>query len=1046
MVIRTSYKPSLFFPRILFLFVLLFASISISAPVRHIIEFGGARGSHFVPEQLEVVIGDTIEWKGDMAAYKLASTSVPPGADPFGPITTGNTFSYIIRIPGDYQYKSVIYVSLGMVGRIKADTIHNGLSNEGREFYLAMLYPNYNTSKNPFFGVYAMINSYYQNEVSISYYDELGRELPAKTYRLGAKSSIKVPLDTAAMKIDLSQDMPFYKSCHITSKRPITVEYLSVGPCSGGSYLALPVLTLGKQYVAASYNDNPGEGAISNHNNSGGAFIVVGTVDGTLVQITPATTTTFNHTGAIHGFGSANIPVPYNISLNKGQTYLVRSSGDDNENDMSGSIIEATNPIAVISGHENAYLGAADPYTIEERDFMIEQMIPYEYWDSLGYISIPLAEPTAPAEVGNGDAYRIYTFNNSITNLHQRIGSGGNDFSISRFHFAEKLNVTGPTETYSTDGKKISVIQYDQRSQSTGKPWPAPSMMNVVPRSRWKKFYSFNVLDNGNVWQISDAPYINVISDNLAEIKISINGGVPTGLTALTKLQTYSSFSGSDNGLTGTQYKLSVPVLNPSAPYYLTSQYPFMVYFYEMRNAATTSLGSNTPPNVPHEYATAAGMQLNTGAEPQFRITIDSTTKCSRWHICVRDISQSGGGIRAAMLVDDPDGVYFEPGAKLQNVSLDTNALGYEMGEYHPRIEGSQEFCFDVKVDNTLAPAVAPVAVIDNNGNAAYFKLQYKAPTLMLATDPPTPNRADSIVFPVNSVGQEICTTFVVKNTASVGGKSVRILQVSLNNGGAFVISQLSHLPPFDIAPNDSLTVKLCYFASDTLRHRDSLRIQTDCSAFSISLDAHGQTGLILAEDMDFGYVGLTKEACKEITVRNVGSLAFKITSLKLSDTKNFEMAALTLAQLPLSIKAGGTATVKVCFHPKVEGPYSEQLTFTTDLGGTFATSIKNFSYLSGTGALISAVRMQEQISAVPLEIHPNPASGNSIIVTFPKVLLRKGLLSISDVLGREVYKKDILANTPQVEIPIEKLPVGMYYVLLSSEDGVMSQKLKVVR
>ena len=89
-----------------------------------------------------------------------------------------------------------------------------------------------------------------------------------------------------------------------------------------------------------------------------------------------------------------------------------------------------------------------------------------------------------------------------------------------------------------------------------------------------RQFFSYNVLDNGNVWQVSDMPYMNVISAHLKDVKISVNGAPPSALTGLTKLQTYTGISGSDNELTGTQYKLSSPILNPSAPYYLTSQYP----------------------------------------------------------------------------------------------------------------------------------------------------------------------------------------------------------------------------------------------------------------------------------------------------------------------------------------------------------------------------------------------------------------------------------------------------------------------------------------
>src|SRR5207244_501464 len=126
-------------------------------------------------------------------------------------------------------------------------------------------------------------------------------------------------------------------------------------------------------------------------------------------------------------------------------------------------------------------------------------------------------------------------------------------------------------------------------------------------------------------------------------------------------------------------------------------------------------------------------------------IKIDSTAKCTSWHICVRDTSKTDPGIRAVMLIDDPDGVYFEPGAKALNVNFDTTASGYERGELHPRTNPLVDYCFDVNVSNALSAATAPIAVIDNRGNALYFKLDYKSPAIALATVPPSA-RADSIV------------------------------------------------------------------------------------------------------------------------------------------------------------------------------------------------------------------------------------------------------------------------------------------------------------
>src|ERR1051325_9087188 len=89
-------------------------------------------------------------------------------------------------------------------------------------------------------------------------------------------------------------------------------------------------------------------------------------------------------------------------------------SGEDD--DISGSLVQANKPIAVLAGHENAALGGVSNRHMEGRDFMIEQMIPCEFWDTTGYVSIPLRD-SQPADEGLfdgvGENYRTYSCENS---------------------------------------------------------------------------------------------------------------------------------------------------------------------------------------------------------------------------------------------------------------------------------------------------------------------------------------------------------------------------------------------------------------------------------------------------------------------------------------------------------------------------------------------------------------------------------------------------------------------------------------------------------
>src|SRR5438105_6786931 len=95
----------------LFAFIcLLFTSESFAA-AKHVIHFGSNFGHYYSPENLQVLVGDTVQWIGgggseDFSKYDLDSVSFPDGAAPFPHITQGNTFNYVITAAGEYDYQS----------------------------------------------------------------------------------------------------------------------------------------------------------------------------------------------------------------------------------------------------------------------------------------------------------------------------------------------------------------------------------------------------------------------------------------------------------------------------------------------------------------------------------------------------------------------------------------------------------------------------------------------------------------------------------------------------------------------------------------------------------------------------------------------------------------------------------------------------------------------------------------------------------------------------------------------------------------------------
>ncbi len=1055
-----------FTPKTLFVTLFFFAAARIvfaTPATTHFVDFGGTHGHYYSPGSLTFEIGDTIIFRGDFSIYSLESVAVPAGAQPFGPITTGSSFIYVVSIPGTYTYQNKLYASVGMKGSFTGIVLpHGSLTNEGREFYLGFLYPSYNkvsVATKDGTEVSALVTTFYDNVITVSYFDESGNEKPGAPIILPARTTSEIKLDTKIMRLDQSIETPLYKACKISSKKPVAVEYISSGLNSGGSYLALPVQSLGKKYVVASYNDNPGDGALysptfggiyypKNYENAGGEFMIIATEEATSVKITPNSTTTGGHVGAHSGTGSNGTPRPYSITLGKGECYLVRSDGKDVGQDISGSLVEATKPVAVISGHEDAFLGGVDGAMVEGRDLMIEQMVPVEFWDSTGYISVPFSEASPPGIDGHGDNYRIYSFEPGSTKVTADvIGiSGGYQMSSSPLSFPipEILNVLDPVDMYSTNGRKFSVMQYEERSQPAKGLFPAPSMMTIVPHSRWKKSFSFSgpiaTSGSGVGTGATTNQFFIIISDSISGIKVSFNGGKETGLSAFSLDRSFNVVSSHYSS------KAEVLRIGPGS-YYLHSDQPFIVYRFGMREYDPNGWGFY---KFESEYASPAGMQLNTGAVPSFKIEVTNSSPCGGWHICVADTGEIDPGIKSIVFIDDTLGNYYgRPGAKCRNISWDESSPDNVGGELHPILHSHNQYCFDVGIANPLLASDAYIGFIDNSGNGQIINLHHDPPAISFQTSPQSSSHPNNVSFPVQKIGTKVCTTFVLKNTGIPSSKPLSIISADFKfDDATFSIGTVSPSIPCSLKPGDSLTFDVCFEAQDSVQHRDTLIVSSNCIFEAIALNARSLTGLIEAENLNFDPIESGLSACKNLIIHNSGSAPYTLkNSFTLSDTVNFSLDPQSVHALPSMILPGKAVSLKICYHPVIIHDSlrhdTARIDWKTDLYSTFANDNKNYSVITGSVYKKPQVLVKETNLPEIFSIYPNPAEGNLLSVAFAPIQDEKSFLSIYDILGREVFHQAISIGSSTMEIPIRDLHPGSYYIRLISSNGTVGSKFE---
>ncbi|HYM20844.1 MAG TPA: hypothetical protein VEW28_07565, partial [Candidatus Kapabacteria bacterium] len=875
-----------------------------------------------------------------------------------------------------------LVIALSKVSR--AQPVSGGLNADGRDFYLGLLYPSYNSqpinlggTRNVlgFYGVYALVSSYTDNQVVVSYFDYAsGNEINKTYYNVAARRAVQIPLDVSHIKMDSLGEEVEWKACHITSKKPVNVQFFSTGANSGGSYLALPTNVLGKEYVVEAYHDNVGGvgGNLSNEDASG-YFMVIAAFDGTTVNITPSSTTKRKRPGVFCGDGATGKPQGFQIGLNRGQCYMVKSAATDYNCNISGSTVEATKPVAVIAGHEDGFTDGGDASPggsrgLEARDYMIEQMIPVEQWDSVGLVSIPFIDSQSPAPGGgNGDEYDFFT--GIIPHTPPDPGPQGSSIHYDIFGWGafdvpgvgpysnpipNKIGVLGPINAYSTNGTKIHMAQYDQRMQGGGQPFPAPGQMSIVPMSRWKSSYLFYV--PSNTFEILQGYYINVICDrndfNVSHILVSINGSKPIGIqqSGLAVKKKWGVIPGYPN-LVGLTFSVS-----PGA-YYLTGDSlskPFMVYNYGFRAIdPDRDLGDFCGDDHFFQYSLPVGYTFKSDSGA-LSITVD--TLCAKWYVCVHDGRKVNPGIKSVQIMDDPNGDILRPPQVYHNVLFDPNNPDVNPDNLlEIDLQGNDTlYCFDVEVANPLdtGGAYGPVYILDNIGNGYLVKLNYKPPKIKLLVRPNYPNQLDSIVYPRTLPGTDTCATVYYYNAGAKTDPAIQITGASLKRGNPyFTITGTSPATPTSLKPGDTLAVTVCFDSKDTLQHLDSLILQTSCFKAPLTLVGPGGTPLIYATDHDYKQVVVNSQVCDTVSVTNVGTMSFTITGETLHDPANFTFdAAASPTKLPATLKPGQRAVFTFCFNPTAVGFDSTWVDWQTDMKGTYKDSIKAWSYLRGTG------------------------------------------------------------------------------------------------
>jgi len=323
-----------------------------------------------------------------------------------------------------------------------------------------------------------------------------------------------------------SSDVIENKGIHVTAGAEVTVYGLSRIQFTTDAYLGLPVDILGTDYINLGYrNTNVVNGT---------QFGIVATQNTTTVTITPTVTV-----------GGRTAGVPYNIVMNQGQTYQLRSTAGDPA-DLSGSLITSDKPIAVFGSHNCANI----PRGFVACDYIVEQLPPTTTWGQ-SFVTVPLATRL------NGDTFRILAGTDST----QVSVNGALVATLNKGQYHERIIAGAATITAT---KPVLVAQYSNGTSYDGVT-SDPFEMVVPPYEQFLASYTVTTPATG--FAIN---FINVAAPTAAVGAITLDG-VAIPAASFTPIGA--------TGFSGAQVQVNLGTHN------LVGTLPFGTFVYGFANA-----------------------------------------------------------------------------------------------------------------------------------------------------------------------------------------------------------------------------------------------------------------------------------------------------------------------------------------------------------------------------------------------------------------------------------------------------------------------------
>lgn len=684
------------------------------------------------------------------------------------------------------------------------------------------------------------------------------------------------------------------KGIRLTAPHPISVYVFSGKQYTSDGYLALPVNVWGTEYRHLSYYDYEDFGQ-----KRGNGFIIIASEDQTQVEIQ------LYGKGYGRTVGGRRIGDRIRVLLNRGETYMVRGSGDPpaGQNDFSGTRVISDKPVGFISFHMRTMIPMIPTAGPISRDFLVEMLPPVSAWGKR-YVTIEYQR-----KARKGDFFRILAsqpntrfrvrwyrngvLRGSISGLLQNAG----DFWEYNYTNAPDDSSIYGQSIWEAD-KPVLLMQYSYSAFWDNDPNFDPFMIVVTPVEQYIRSTVFQTPAS----KAFATNYFNLIAIG------DTNDPQQQKLKSITVdgqrvWQRYPEFLG--QRIPETDLYWVVLRMQPGA-HRIIGETPFGGYIYGFSQYDS--------------YGWPAAMAINKIDEldtlpPELRKTV----ACGDWEIVATEVRNGKEGDNPRQIDQGIAQIELLEGSYNYRLRFVT---AEELKPY-PKVE---RFVFRVEVIDKRFSAFARIGVLDRAGNLAIDSVWYIADSLV--AEPAEPIDAGAV-----RLGQSRTLTVTILNARD---SATVLKEAHLLRGEAFQIVSGAIPPERQLNGQERHQFQLRYTPSreHALNEYDwdTLVVRTECAEFRWALRGRGIQPHIWVEDWDAGTIPINTTVCNTtgLLIRNPGTDTLHITAIQ-GVQPPFSLSLIN-PPLPILVPPGGSLRFTLpCYSPTSVGTHTLDVVFVCD-------------------------------------------------------------------------------------------------------------------